>query len=131
MLPAGSPGTLHPSGWPSFPNIDGVIPIIHHSGCSLPPHGPAQHYLNRALANLAVNPNIGGALFIGLGCETTPADECAARVSDITLTATEVPWLAVQGEGGFRRAVEAGIAAVERLLPQVNACSRSANLCPG
>ena len=108
-----------------FENIDGVIPIIHHSGCSLPPHGLGQRYLTRTLANLAVNPNIGGVLFIGLGCETTPADACATLVSDIALTATEVPWLTVQGEGGFRRAVAAGIAAVERLLPQVNAYRRT------
>ena len=114
-----------------FDNIDGVIPIIHHSGCSLPPHGLGQRHLTRTLANLAVNPNIGGVLFVGLGCETTPADACAALVSDITLTATGVPWLTVQGEGGFRRAVEAGIAAVERLLPQVNACHRSAQPLSG
>ena len=95
----------------------------------LPPR-PGRHPEAR-LANLAVNPNIGGVLFIGLGCETTPADACAALVSDITLTATGVPWLTVQGEGGFRRAVAAGIAAVERLLPQVNACRRSANPWPG
>jgi altronate dehydratase len=107
-----------------FANVDGIIPIIHHSGCSLPPHGPAQRYLKRALANLAANPNIGGALFVGLGCETTPADMCAALVSEIPLAAS-VPWLTVQGEGGFRKAVEAGIAAVERLLPRVNACRRS------
>ena len=74
-----------------FENIDGVIPIIHHSGCSLPPHGLGQRHLTRTLANLAVNPNIGGALFVGLGCETTPADACAALVSEIALTATGGP----------------------------------------
>jgi len=114
-----------------FDNIDGVIPIIHHSGCSLPPHGLGQRHLTRTLANLAVNPNIGGALFVGLGCETTQADECAALISEIPLVATSVPWLTVQGEGGFQRAVEAGIAAVERLLPQVNACRRSAQPLAG
>ena len=61
-----------------FGNVDGVIPIIHHSGCSLPPDGLAQRYLKRALANLVGNPNIGGAVFVGLGCETTQAEECAS-----------------------------------------------------
>lgn len=108
-----------------FANVDGVIPILHHSGCSLPPHGPAQRYLKRALVNLATSPNIGGVIFVGLGCETTQAEECAALAMEPHLRASGIPWLNIQGAGGFQRAVAAGIAEVERLLPPVNACHRT------
>ncbi len=40
-----------------------------------------------SLANLAGNPNIGGVLFVGLGCETTQADECASLVEQDPLAA--------------------------------------------
>ncbi len=118
-------GHFTPDRLAGFEHIDGVIPIIHHSGCSMPAHGLAQCYLRRALANLAVHPNIGGAIFVGLGCETTQAEDCVALAIEQDPQSAGIPWLTIQEQGGFRRAVEAGIEAVERLLPQVDSCRRS------
>ena len=108
-----------------FENVDGVIPIIHPSGCGMPPHGPAQRYLKRALANLAGSPNLGGAVFVGLGCETLQAEECVSLAVQQDPQTAGFPWLTIQEQGGFRRAVEAGIEEVWRLLVQANRCERS------
>ena len=42
-----------------YHNVDGVIPIVHHSGCSYPPGSLSQLYLQRTLANITSHPNIG------------------------------------------------------------------------
>ena len=109
----------------AYPNVDGVIPIVHHSGCSLPPSGPAQRYLKRLLSNIARHPNIGAALFVGLGCETTQAEECAAMALAQDPVNVDVPWITIQDKGGFRRTVEAGVAELERLLTVANTCTRT------
>ncbi|MGE5221347.1 MAG: UxaA family hydrolase [Omnitrophica WOR_2 bacterium] len=113
-----------------FPNVGAVIPIIHHSGCSMPAGGLAHRYLQRTLANVARNPNIGGVVFVGLGCEINQMDEfCNCEMSQPGKTAeiqlTNAPGLMIQDQGGFRKTVDAGIKAVEALLPKVNAVERT------
>ncbi len=100
----------------AFPNVDGVIPIVHSGGCSFTPGGLTQRYLQRSLVGVAAHPNVGACLFIGLGCE-------ANQIGDYRDVG---PGLVIQEQGGFRRTVAAGIQAVEELLPRVNACRRTA-----
>ncbi len=114
-----------------FPHVDGVIPIVHQGGCSYEPAGPTDHYLHRCLANVSRHPNVGACIYIGLGCEWNQVDGyCSSgrinlSVSNLAPDALVGSAWVVQDQGGFRRTVEAGIAAVERLLPGVDAYRRT------
>ncbi|MBI5304059.1 MAG: altronate dehydratase [Chloroflexi bacterium] len=104
----------------AFPNVDGVIPITHQTGCGIPLGDSAYDVLQRALANVAINPNIGAYVLVGLGCEINQADACCQRIASPART-----HINIQVEGGYHKTVAAGIAIVERLLPQVNAVART------
>jgi altronate hydrolase len=103
-----------------YSNVDGVIAIAHHAGCSIRLDGEEHRLLQRTLAGIARHPNVGGYLFVGLGCEVNQIDEV---VSSQNLG--EGNALIVQDQGGVRKTVEAGIAAVEQMLPIVNATGRT------
>jgi len=97
-----------------FPHVDGVLALTHCLGC------PIQYpLLQRTLAGMARHPNVGGYLLVGLGCET---NQVAALQAGFGLTG---PGLVIQELGGVRRTVQAGIAAVEEMLPAVNAAVRT------
>jgi altronate hydrolase len=65
-----------------YPNVDGILPITHGSGCGMQYRGSAHEMLNRTLAGIARHPNIGGYLLIGLGCEQGWCKSKAAMSSD-------------------------------------------------
>ncbi len=115
----------------AFPNVDGVIPVVHSSGCSIVPGSLSYTYLQRCLANVAHNPNIGACLFVGLGCEVNQIDGyCEAGcINPPAGEAQSLPLygagMVIQEQGGFRRTVAAGVRAVESLLPRANACVRT------
>jgi altronate hydrolase len=104
-----------------FPNVDGVIAFTHKSGCGIQPGGPLK-LLQRVLAGLARHPNITGYVMIGLGCEVNQAQHLA---HDFKLDQPAPGELAptimtIQNTGGIRKTVEAGVAAVQKLLPAAN-----------
>ena len=53
-----------------FPNVDGVVAIPHNKGCGCS-DGSNIEVMLRTLAAYAEHPNVGGVVFIGLGCEKT------------------------------------------------------------
>jgi len=112
-----------------FPNVDGVIALAHSSGCATRIGGPDYLLLQRTLAGMARNPNVGAYLFIGLGCETNQIADLIDRQKlddNGNNSAFERPLhLVIQDTGGLRKTVETGIAAVEALLPQVNTARRT------
>ena len=52
-----------------YPNIDGVIPLVHGGGCALDTKGEGYEILKRTQWGYATNPNMGGVIMVGLGCE--------------------------------------------------------------
>jgi altronate hydrolase len=108
-----------------YENIDGVIPIIHHTGCGMPLGGLSYTYLKRMLANLAFHPNIGAAVYVGLGSEVNQIADCQPLYSTEEMEQLGPLGLVIQDQGGFRKTVAAGIDAVEELLPRVNAVKRT------
>src|SRR5690606_16466883 len=48
-----------------YPNIDGIVPLVHKSGCALQYNGEDHHQLNRVLAGFARHPNIGAYVILG------------------------------------------------------------------
>ena len=107
-----------------FPNVDGVVAVTHAAGCSVAPDSLSLRYLRRALANLAHNPNVGAAVYVGLGCEVNQLDGCTPSFAAGEIERLSGPGLTIQEQGGFQQTVRAGIAAVERALPRVNAVQR-------
>ncbi len=129
----------------AYPNVDGVIPVTHTSGCGLVPTSQGGRMLLRTLRGMAAHPNVSGLLVVGLGCEmiTTqqldvreggavmvgmptlgePARPEPAILADIPAD-TAVETLEIQETGGIRATVAAGVAAVHRLLAVANTRTR-------
>jgi altronate dehydratase len=107
-----------------YPNVDGVIGLTHAFGCAHQINGPDYRLLQRTLAGMAQHPNIGAYLLVGLGCEV---NQMADLIANYALSTGEggPPCLTIQDMGGIRKTVEAGIAAVNELLPVVNASQRT------
>ncbi len=107
-----------------FPNVDGVVPIIHESGCGMP-DGEAVNILNRLLTNTLRHPNLGAAVYIDLGCGKTCV-ECSAPIFQNTVTDynRRVVNLTVQQLGGSEKTVARGLEAAEKLLHYANQFQR-------
>jgi altronate hydrolase len=122
-----------------FPNVDGVISIAHGFGCATRVGSDDYTLLQRCLAGMAVHPNIGAYILVGLGCETNQLSEL---ISNYQLTSRDAPVLRrqpgfssggvtlppasiyIQDAGGVRKTTHAAIEMIEELLPQVNGCVR-------
>ncbi len=104
----------------AYPNVDGVVAFTHSLGCPV-----EQVLLQRTLAGMARHPNVGGYLLVGLGCETNQMATLMANYGLCDAPDDCPPALAIQEVGGIRKTVEAGIAAVEGLLPVANAARRT------
>jgi altronate hydrolase len=109
----------------AYPNVDGVIAIAHHTGCSMPPDGLSHRYLRRLLTNLGRHPNIAAAVYVGLGCEVMQVGDCLPLFTADEVEHLSPQHLVIQEAGGFQRTVDVGVELVARLLPQVNAIQRS------
>ena len=107
-----------------FPNVDGVVPIVHESGCGMP-DGHAVDLLNRLLANTLRHPNLGAAIYIDLGCGKTCV-ECSGPIFQTAVPdySQRVVSLTLPQSGGSRRTVERGLEMVEKLLPLANKVRR-------
>src|SRR6266566_6894895 len=53
-----------------FPNVDGVVAVVHESGCGMP-DGAGLTLLNQRLTNTLRHPNLGSAIYLDLGCGKT------------------------------------------------------------
>ena len=110
----------------AYPNVDGVVAFVHGTGCAMGGDGTGFELLQRTLWGYARNPNVGGVLMAGLGCEMMQIDWLieAYGLTPGPLFRT----MNIQDVGGLRRTVEAGGAAIEEMLPVVNDARREA--CP-
>ncbi len=105
-----------------FPNVDGVIPLVHGHGCGMDAKGEGYEVLKRTQWGYAANPNMGAVLMVGLGCETFQIARWK-QAYNIAESGT-FRSLTIQDTGGTQKAVEAGLAAVRDMLPAVNNASR-------
>ncbi|RWE22866.1 MAG: altronate dehydratase [Mesorhizobium sp.] len=106
-----------------YPNVDGVIALVHGTGCGIGTTGPAYDLLRRTQWGVATNPNVGGVLMVGLGCEAfqIPRWMESYHVSESPTFRT----MTIQEVGGTRKTVEAGVQAIREMLPLVNSIERS------
>jgi altronate hydrolase len=101
------------------PAIDGVIALTHRGGCGHVADGEDQQLLERVLAGYAAHPNVAACVLVGLGCEVVqPVQLLRRRGLDRAGPSGRPPVVLIQEAGGVRKAVEATVAEVERLLPR-------------
>jgi altronate hydrolase len=107
-----------------YPNVDGVIAIVHRQGCGMQFDGPDHQQLDRTLAGFARHPNVAAYLLVGLGCEIVQASHLIEneKLNLIQLDGKKGTPLAlsIQECGGIGKTVEAGVKAVAEMLPKVN-----------
>lgn len=99
-----------------FPNIDGVIPLVHTLGCGMTMNEVGG--LQGTLAGFATHPNVGGVVVIGLGCEVNQVEEMVAAIK--VRPGVPLVRMSIQTSGGTRSTVEAALAAISQMLPEVN-----------
>lgn len=109
-----------------FPAVDGVVALPHDKGCGCP-DGSNLEVLLRTLAAYADHPNVGGVVFIDLGCEKTHLGMLGRYLKDRGGLSWEKPtaWIGIQEVGGTEAAIAAGLAAVEEMLPAVQTVERT------
>jgi altronate hydrolase len=104
------------------PTIDGVIPLVHSTGCGIDSDGETFEVLKRTTWGYATNPNMAGVLVVGLGCEgfqiARMKDAYGLKESDTFRTMT------IQETGGTKKTVAAGVEAVRAMLPIAGRASR-------
>ncbi|MEO8114041.1 MAG: altronate dehydratase family protein, partial [Phenylobacterium sp.] len=106
-----------------FPNVDGVVPITHTSGCGMAGDGEGFDMLRRTLWGTAANPNFGAVMLVGLGCEVIQTGRFA---KDFGLAGRDsFQAFTIQDVGGTRRAVEQGLERLRDLLTIANATGRT------
>ena len=110
----------------AYPNVDGVTAFVHGTGCAMGGDGTGFELLQRTLWGYARNPNVGGVLMAGLGCEMMQIDWLikAYGLTPGPLFQT----MNIQDVGGLRRTVEMGIEKIAAMLPLVNDVQREE--CP-
>ena len=105
-----------------FPNVDGVAAFVQTTGCGMSSPSPHFDLLRRTLAGYARHPNLAGVLVVGLGCERNQVAELVA--SQGLERGPLLQTLVMQEVGGTQETIEAGIRAIEAMLPHANACKR-------
>ncbi len=107
----------------AYPHVDGVAAFAQTSGCGM--SSPSEHFdvLRRTLAGYARHPNLAGVLIVGLGCERNQVDSLvdSQGLREGKLLRTMV----MQDVGGTRATIEAGIRAIEEMLPIANEARRT------
>ena len=107
----------------AFPNVDGVVPITHTSGCGMADRGEGFDMLRRTLWGTAANPNFGAVMLVGLGCEVIQTGRFA---KDFGLAGRDsFQAFTIQDVGGTRRAVEQGLERLRDLLAIANTTRRT------
>jgi altronate hydrolase len=105
-----------------YPNVDGVIPLVHGGGCALDVKGEGYEILARTQWGYATNPNMGGVVMVGLGCEGFQIDRWKKAYG--IAESERFRSFTIQDTGGTRKTVAAGVAALREMLPVLNAAKR-------
>ena len=103
------------AGWlKDYPNIDGIVPITHATGCGMADRGEGYDLLQRTLWGYAANPNFGAILMVGLGCEVL---QIARFKKEAGIVESErFQTFTIQEQGGTRRSIELGMEKVRDLM---------------
>jgi altronate hydrolase len=111
-----------PGALKDYPNVDGVIGYPHKGGCGAHYGSTDLGLLQRTMKGIVDHPNVAGYVILSLGCEVNQPDD---MIDATGMGNGHKPLvLTIQQDGGFRKTVEDGIAAVKQLLPAANEARR-------
>lgn len=102
----------------NYPQVDGLVALVHDTGCGMRAGGEGHELLNRVLAGYATHPNFAGVLLIGLGCEVAQVGEIADRLSGSESVSLRT--MTIQEAGGTKRAIQDGVSIVREMLDSAN-----------
>ncbi|MBI1416417.1 MAG: altronate dehydratase [Limimaricola sp.] len=107
----------------AMPGIDGVVPIVHGTGCGLAADDEGYATLYRTLQGWARNPNFGAILLVGLGCEVMQVPDL---VGQGRLRADGAfRYMTIQQTGGTRATVERGVAMLREMAQDAGRATRA------
>jgi altronate hydrolase len=98
----------------AYPQVDGLVPITHSSGCGMPASGPGIELLQRTLGGFIRHPNFAGILVVGLGCEVNEVERLLK--SQGLETGPGLRTMTIQAAGGTGKAIAAAEDAIRELL---------------
>ena len=98
--------------------VDGIYAFVHPFGCSQ--LGDDLRATREILAQLAANPNAGGILFIGLGCES---NQMSALLQTLPVQVRDRVQSLIAQETPDE--IAAGLAAIDRLVDRASLCKRT------
>jgi altronate hydrolase len=97
------------------PSIDGVIPLVHSTGCGIDSDGETFEVLKRTTWGYATNPNMAGVVVVGLGCEGFQIgrmkEAYGLKETDTFRTMT------IQDTGGTKKTIQQGVDFIKTMLP--------------
>lgn len=110
-------------GWlADYPGMDGVVPIVHGTGCGMAGNDEGYDTLFRTLAGYARNPNFAGILLLGLGCEVMQIPDLigAGRMREDG----NFRYMTIQQTGGTRRTIERSMAVLRDMAEVARTAER-------
>ncbi len=106
-----------------FENVDGIVPIVHGTGCGMNSSGDGYDALFRTLSGYAQHPNFAGILMIGLGCEVMQVAELAGQQP--IGPDGPIRYMTIQQTGGTKATIAKAAAQVRELAQLANQCTRA------
>ena len=104
------------------PEIDGVVAIVHGTGCGHAAYGEGFEVLRRTQWGYANHPNFAAVVMVGLGCEVF---QIGRMKKEYGLTESDTfRTLTIQETGGTKKTVEAIVDAIRTMLPLAGAARR-------
>ncbi len=115
---------LEKQGWLSeFENVDGVVPIVHGTGCGMSGNDEGYDTLFRTLQGYARNPNFAGILLLGLGCEVMQVPDLVGRGR--MRSDSNFRYMTIQQSGGTRKTIERGVEQLREMAAVANKSVRA------
>lgn len=111
-------------GWlDEFENVDGVVPIVHGTGCGMSGKDEGYDTLFRTLQGYARNPNFAGILLLGLGCEVMQIPDLVGRGR--MRSDGNFRYMTIQQSGGTRKTIERGVEQLKEMAAEANKITRA------
>jgi len=98
-----------------YPEVDGVVPFVHGTGCGMAAYGEGFDMLRRTQWGYATHPNLGGALMVGLGCEVFQIDRLKDEYG--LVEGDHFQTMTIQATGGTRKTIAEGVERIKSMLP--------------
>ncbi|MDP6389155.1 MAG: altronate dehydratase family protein [Alphaproteobacteria bacterium] len=102
----------------AWPNVDGVVAMVHSTGCGMADSGDGWANLQRTLWGFARHPNFGGVVMVGLGCEVNQIDFLLEAYG--IEPGPSFQTMTIQDTGGTRKTVQRGLDMIGEMLPEAN-----------